>query len=109
VSLHQEVEHLLDLLGGLLLRSHRLHEGGVAHRRAGGVRPVDVVEDDPAAGLEEAIDEKKGEAVIGPGVGSIDITEIEPGIRIVLQHLHQSPGIRRLLVPDRYPISQAEA
>src|SRR3954451_22398484 len=82
-------------------------------RRARRVRPPDVVEDDPAARLQEAIDKKKREAVGLPAMRAVDEAQVDVGLsrRIrgaLLEKSHQRPVIGGSN-EGRYPRAQPES
>jgi hypothetical protein len=75
----EKLEHVAYLSSGLLLGRHQAGHLRVHGRQVQGgrVRPVEVVEDEPAAGPQELLDEKERESVRIPIMSTIDEAEVE--------------------------------
>src|SRR6185503_16482077 len=78
VLLDQELEDLPDLPRGAVVLGELAHEFGVVlelvRRR---VRPVNVVEDQPATRAKQLVDQEEGEAGRVPGVAAGQIRQVE--------------------------------
>ncbi len=97
----EELEYIAYLLSGPFLGRHQASHLRVDGRQgqAGLISPVEVVEDEPAAGPQELLDEKERESIRVPIVSTIDEAEVELRIaaivfRVLPDKTHELPRIR---------------